>query len=531
MKSDSHAPGAKPSHSVSDIDECGIIELPRHLDPNGKLTEVENTEAFPFSVKRVFYLYDVPADSIRGGHSHYLAQEIIVAVSGSFVVEIDDGHKKKGYRLDRPYKGLYIKNGVWRNLDSFSSGSVCLVLTDQKYDEGDYVRDYNKFLRLTHNKDNSAEDNKQYKFVDLGINNLKYLDKLKAAAIRVIESGRYIGGAEVEALERDLISQSGAEYAIGVSNGLDALRLIFRANIELGRLKAGDEVIVAANTYIASVLAITDNGLKPVFVEPDEITLNLDSSKVEAAITPRTKAIMPVHLYGRVCWDSTLKEAARRHGLLVIEDNAQAIGAESRESGLYGHYCTGALGDAAALSFYPTKNIGALGDAGAVLTHDKDLANAVDALRNYGSDRRYHNIYRGLNCRLDPLQAAFVRVKLSDIDNETEHRQALANIYTSEIVNPKLILPLNLGDKSCVWHQYVVRTALRDEFRTFMSNNGVMTDVLYPTPPHLQPCYTEYAGLDLPITCSLAEEVVSLPVSATTTVEDAHEIAKIVNKF
>lgn len=296
-------------------------------------------------------------------------------------------------------------------------------------------------------------------------------------------------------------------------------------------MKAGDEVIVAANTYIASVLAITDNGLKPVFVEPDENTLNLDSSKIEAAITRRTKAIMPVHLYGRVCWDITLRETAKKHALVVIEDNAQAIGAVSHEPGLYGHYCTGALGDAAALSFYPTKNIGALGDAGAVLTHDKELAAAVNALCNYGSDRRYHNIYRGLNCRLDPLQAAFVGVKLSDLDNETAHRQAIADIYSSEINNPKLILPFNPGDKSCVWHQYVVRTANRDEFRNYMTSNGVMTDVLYPTPPHMQPCYTEYAGLDLPITCRLADEVVSLPVSTTTSIGDAHEITKIVNKY
>lgn len=516
------------AHSMSDIDDCGIIDLPIHFDNNGKLTEVENTSAFPFKVSRVFYLYDVPADSQRGGHSHYLAQEIIVAVSGSFVVEIDDGHKKKRYRLDRPYKGLYIKNGVWRNLDSFSAGSVCLVLTDRKYDEADYVRDYSHFLTLTHEKEDCK---KEYKFVDLGVNNRKYIDKLKDAAIRVIESGRYIGGQEVEALERELTGLTGAPYAIGVSNGLDALRLILRGYIELGRLQRGDEVIVAANTYIASVLAITDNGLKPVFVEPDEHTLNLDSTKIEAAITTRTKAIMPVHLYGKVCWDKTLREVAIKHGLLVVEDNAQAIGAVSREPGIFGHHVAGALGHAAAFSFYPTKNIGALGDAGAVVTHDEQLAKAVNALRNYGSDRRYHNIYAGLNCRLDPIQAAFVRVKLSDIDNETEHRQKIAEIYSTEIDNPKVMLPENPGDDRCVWHQYVVRVRERDEFRSFLSKHGVMTDVLYPTPPHLQPCYSEYAALDLPITCQLASEVVSLPVSTTTSIEDAHEIAKIVNLF
>lgn len=529
MNTESPAPKYN-SHLVSDIDNCHIIELPRHFDPNGKLTEVENTSAFPFNVKRVFYLYDVPADSQRGGHSHHLAQEIIVAVSGCFDVEIDDGYKKKRYRLDRPYMGLYIQQGVWRNLDCFSAGSVCLVLTDQKYDEADYVRDYNYFLTITHPKTREDKD-RVYKFVDLGVNNRKYIDQLKEAAIRVIESGRYIGGAEVEALERDLATMTGAPYSIGVSNGLDALRLILRAYIELGRLNRGDEVIVAANTYIASVLAITDNGLKPLFVEPDEQTFNLDSSKVEDAITPRTKAIMPVHLYGRVCWDKALREIASKHNLLVIEDNAQAIGAESLEPGMLGHHTTGALGHAAAFSFYPTKNVGALGDAGAVVTHDAQLAKAVDALRNYGSDRRYHNVYAGLNCRLDPLQAAFVRVKLDDIDNETEHRRKIAGIYCTEIKNPKVTLPVNTGDNSCVWHQFVVKVTDREGFRSFLSNHGVMTDVLYPTPPHLQPCYREYATLDLPVTCRLANEVVSLPVSPTTSVEDAHEISRIVNMF
>lgn len=522
-------PNNNVSHSQSDISACRIIDLPRHFDPNGKLTEVENTPAFPFNIKRVFYLYDVPADSQRGGHSHYQAQEIIVALSGCFDVEIDDGHRKKRYRLDRPYKGLYIKNGIWRNLDNFSAGAVCLVLTDQKYDENDYVRDYNTFLRLTHDK--TEVGSKQYKFVDLSVNNLKYIDRLKEAAIRVIESGRYIGGTEVESLEQDLKDLTGARHAIGVSNGLDALRLILRAYIELGHIKRGDEVIVAANTYIASVLAITDNGLKPVFVEPSEATLNLDSSKIEAAITKRTKAIMPVHLYGRVCWDEKMKEIVSKYGLLVIEDNAQAIGAVSRVAGIYGDFNTGALGHAAALSFYPTKNIGALGDAGAVLTHDKELADAVDALRNYGSDVRYHNLYAGLNCRLDPIQAAFIRVKLIDIDNETEHRQRIADIYNMYINNPGILLPPNPGDNSCVWHQYVVQTENRGEFRTYMSDHGVMTDVLYPTPPHLQPCYSEYASLELPVTCRLAGRVVSLPVSPTTTEKDAREIADIVNMY
>lgn len=517
------------THSTSNIDDCGIIDLPRHLHPNGSLTEVENTTAFPFKVKRVFYLYDVPADSTRGGHSHHMAQELIVAVSGSFDVTIHDGHRQHTYNLSRPYRALHITAGVWRTLQNFSAGSVCLVLTSEEYSETDYVRDFNYFLRLTATKETIGK--KVYPFLDLATVNAPYIDEIRRTAIDVIDSGRYIGGKEVEGLEYDLCQLTGAPYAVGVSNGLDALRLILRAYIELGRLQPGDEVIVPANTYIASVLAVTDSGLKPVFVEPDPVTMNLSGEGVTAAIGTNTKAIMPVHLYGRAAWDEKMAEVAHDNGLIVVEDNAQAIGASAAFPGLYGKHATGALGHAAAFSFYPTKNIGALGDAGAVTTHDKELAATVAALHNYGSDRRYHNIYAGLNCRLDPIQAAMLRVKLRHIDSETEHRRALAKIYSSHITNPKVTLPLIDKPDLSVWHQYVVRVADRDAFREYLASHGVQTDVHYATPPHLQPCYSNYATLDLPITCRIASEVVSLPISACTTEADAIEIAEIINRY
>lgn len=516
------------SHSCSDIGRCGIIDLPRHFDINGDLTVVENTRAFPFSVKRVFYLYDVPADSERGGHSHFKAQELIVAVSGAFDVTINDGHGKRSFHLDRPYKALYIEAGIWRTLQNFSSGSVCLVLTSEKYDEDDYVRSFDDFMRLTSKK---MDVGRHFKFLDLAICNAPYIDEIKKAAIDVIESGRYIGGAEVIALEHDLKVLTGAPFAIGVSNGLDALRLIFRGYIELGRLRPGDEVIVPANTYIASVLAVTDCGLIPVFVEPDPETLNLDSHRVEAAVTSRTRAILPVHLYGRVCWDSTLAATAARNNLIVVEDNAQAIGAVSDTIGLFGSRAAGGLGHAAAFSFYPTKNIGAVGDAGAVTTFDENLARTVRALGNYGSDRRYHNIFAGLNCRLDPIQAAMIRVKLRHIDDETEHRLKIADVYDGLIKNPKVTLPVKGKEGTTVWHQYVVRVDDRDTFRKYLLDNGVETDVHYAVPPHLQPCYSQYASLDLPITCRIADTVVSLPISRCTTVSDAREIAEIINNY
>lgn len=522
------SPVSFDSHTMSKISNCGIIDLPHFFDLNGDLSVVENTQVFPFAVKRVFYLYDVPADSERGGHSHFKAQELIVAVSGSFDVTIHDGREKCTFHLDRPYKALYIESGIWRTLQNFSSGSVCLVLTSEKYDEGDYVRSFTDFLKLTSQKKNG---DKHYPFLDLAVCNAPYIDEIKKAAIGVIESGRYIGGGEVAAFENDLMALTGVPYAVGVSNGLDALRLIFRGYMELGRLKASDEVIVPANTYIASLLAVTDCGLTPVFVEPDPVTLNLDSRKVESALTERTRAVLPVHLYGRVCWDQTLVEMVSRYNLIVVEDNAQAIGAVSKTEGLFGRRSAGALGHAAAFSFYPTKNIGALGDAGAVTTFDAELAKAVRALSNYGSDRRYHNVYTGLNCRLDPIQAAMIRVKLRHMDDETDHRRKIAEVYATSIRNPKLILPLMDQHGSMVWHQYVVRVTDRDDFRKYLMDHGVETDVHYAVPPHLQPCYAQFASLDLPVTQQIADTVVSLPVSRCTTVEDAREIAEIINHY
>ena len=369
----------------------------------------------------------------------------------------------------------------------------------------------------------------KYPFLDLGTVNAPFAEALKTAAAKVIDSGRYIGGDEVTEFEKALAAKTGTDYCIGVSNGLDALRLIFRAYKELGRLKDGDEVIVPANTYIASVLAVTDNGLSPVFVEPDEKTLNLDTSLIEKALTDKTKAILTVHLYGRACYDELMANTARKHNLLIIEDNAQAIGAMSAYPSPRGNHNTGALGNAAAFSFYPTKNLGALGDAGAVTTDDPELASAIRALANYGSDRRYHNIYEGFNCRLDPIQAAFLNVKLPYTDKENEHRRALAAIYNSHIANNLIIKPT--FDDNCVWHQYVIRSEYRDDLQRFLTENGVGTDINYPLPPHLQPCYQRYSSLNLPLSEKLGREVLSLPMSSCTSEEDALAISQIVNRF
>ncbi|MDE5929344.1 MAG: DegT/DnrJ/EryC1/StrS family aminotransferase [Muribaculaceae bacterium] len=366
----------------------------------------------------------------------------------------------------------------------------------------------------------------KYPFLDLATINAPFNAEIKDALCRVTDSGRYIGGPEVERLEAAMAELTGARHAIGTSNGLDALRLILRGYMELGRMRPGDEVIVPSNTYIASVLAVSDCGLVPVPVEPRRDTMNLDSRRLEEAIGPRTRAIMAVHLYGRIATDDRMLDLAARHRLLLIEDAAQAIGARDEHGRAAGN-----IGHAAGFSFYPTKNIGALGDAGAVTTSDPQLAEAIAALRNYGSDYTYHNIYQGLNCRLDPMQAAVVALKLPHTAEVNAYRRRLAEIYNSEISNPLIEKPLFQPDDYCVWHQYVVKTAERDRFRNFLADNGVETLVHYPVPPHLQPCYPQLAGLSLPVAEQLGRQVTSLPITACTSEQDALEISRIINRY
>ncbi|MDE6715805.1 MAG: DegT/DnrJ/EryC1/StrS family aminotransferase [Muribaculaceae bacterium] len=370
----------------------------------------------------------------------------------------------------------------------------------------------------------------RYPFLSLRESNDKLMGDLERVAGEVIRSGSYLRGRYTSELESKLAEYCGAPYCVATSNGLDSLRLIFRAYMSMGILFPGDEVIVPANTYIASVLAITENCLIPVFVEPNPVTMNLDTERIEECINMRTRAILTVHLYGNTCYDENLKRIAKDYDLKLIEDNAQAFGAKSDVESDYGTWVAGSLGDAAALSFYPTKNLGALGDAGAVVTHDKELADCVRAIANYGSDTRYHNIYKGLNCRIDELQAAFLLEKLKYIDGESVRRRKIADIYSSEIDNPLIMSPLNLHNETQVWHQYVVRTEYREEFVKYLKDNGVGRDIHYAVPPHKQPCYLEYADLESPITEMLANQVVSIPI-ANVSEEDAHEISRIINAF
>jgi dTDP-4-amino-4,6-dideoxygalactose transaminase len=394
------------------------------------------------------------------------------------------------------------------------------------------------------------------KFLDLEKINAQYAQELKEAAARVIDSGWYLLGNEVKNFEAHLADYIGVKHAIGVANGLDALRLILKAYIEMGIMQEGDEVIVPAHTYIASVLAISDNRLKPVFVEPDIHTYNIDISLIEKQITPRTKAILVVHLYGLVCWSGELEAIAKKYNLKVIEDNAQAIGAvysrqsavgscESGDRGLevgvitqnseLGTKKTGSLGDAAGFSFYPGKNLGALGDSGAVTTNDDELATMIRALGNYGSKQKYVNEYQGLNSRLDEIQAAFLDVKLKHIDDENQRRREVAAYYLDNIKNDKIILPLITDNckllTANVWHLFVIRCAERDRLQQYLADNGVQTLIHYPIPPHKQGAYIQFNDSCFPITELIHNEVLSLPISSVIDINEVTKVATLLNGF
>ena len=359
------------------------------------------------------------------------------------------------------------------------------------------------------------------KFLDLQKINLQYQEEIEDKLLETFRSGWYLLGNEVKNFEANLATYIGSPNAIGVANGLDALRLIFKAYLELGQLKFGDEVIVPANTYIASLLAITDNRLKPVFAEPNIENFNLDISKIEALITPKTKAIMVVHLYGQICWSKELEALAKKYNLKIIEDNAQAIGAE------WNGIKTGNLGDAAGFSFYPGKNLGALGDAGAVTCKDDLLARTIRALANYGSEEKYINKYQGLNSRLDEIQASVLDVKLKYIDADNDKRRIIAEQYVAGIKNDKIILPiLPSQPKEHVYHIFVIRTAKREKLQKYLTENGVQTLIHYPTPPHKQKAYKYFNNLSFPITEKIHEEVLSLPISP---VMEDDEVTKIIN--
>lgn len=352
-----------------------------------------------------------------------------------------------------------------------------------------------------------------------------HLSELQAAVSRVVASGWYLQGAEVAGFESAYAAYIGTRHAVSCGNGLDALTLILRAYVEMGVMQQGDEVIVPANTYIATLLSITENGLVPVLVEPRLDTLQIDPERIECAITSRTRAVMIVHLYGRCAYTERIGEVCKLHGLKLLEDNAQAHGC------LFGTCRTGALGDAAAHSFYPGKNLGAFGDAGAVTTDDEELARVVRSLGNYGSPRKYVFDYKGKNSRMDEVQAAVLSVKLKYLDADNEARRRVAHYYYEHLSPAVVTLPQMLRDAQCVYHLFPVLCSRRDELQQHLRGLGVQTLVHYPIPPHRQRCYSEWSQRSLPITEQIAATELSLPISPVLTLDEAAEVVRCVNAF
>lgn len=363
------------------------------------------------------------------------------------------------------------------------------------------------------------------KFLDLKKVNEQHFSELDESFKKVLNSGWYIHGDECKEFEREFAEFCGVKHVIGVGNGLDALIIIIRAYKELGLMKEGDEIIVPANTYIATILAISANNLTPVLVEPDITTYNIDASLIEDKITPRTRAIMIVHLYGQAVDMDAINDLSKKHSLIVIEDSAQAHGA------YYKGKRTGSLGNASGFSFYPGKNLGSLGDAGAVTTNDDHLANAVRAIANYGSHEKYVNKYKGLNSRLDELQAAFLLVKLKYLDKENNKRREVANYYIENIKNQKIILPSVKDKDSHVWHLFVIRTDNRNELQKYLSENEINTMIHYPIPPHKQDAYSEWNNRSYPITEKIHREVLSLPMSPVIEDNQILKIVQVLNEY
>lgn len=359
------------------------------------------------------------------------------------------------------------------------------------------------------------------KFLDLKKINNRYREEIDSRIKNILDKGWYLQGEENENFTKNFANFCGTKFALGVANGLDALNLIIKA-YGFGN---GDEIIVPANTYIATILAISENGCIPILVEPDIKTYNINPDSIEEKITSKTKAIMVVHLYGQAVQMEKIWKIAKKYNLKIIEDSAQAHGA------IYQENRTGNLGDASGFSFYPGKNLGCMGDGGAVTTNDEELFNKIKAIANYGSDRKYHHIYKGVNSRLDEIQAAVLDIKLKHLDSDNNKRREISKYYRENIKNSKLILPETYDEKSHVWHIFAVRTHNRDEFQKYLTEKGIQTIIHYPTPPHKQGAYKEWNNLSFPITEEIHNTILSLPISPVMTDSEIEKVVEVVNEY
>ena len=359
------------------------------------------------------------------------------------------------------------------------------------------------------------------KFLDLKKINNRYREEIDSRIKNILDKGWYLQGEENENFTKNFANFCGTKFALGVANGLDALNLIIKA-YGFGN---GDEIIVPANTYIATILAISENGCIPILVEPDIKTYNINPDSIEEKITTKTKAIMVVHLYGQAVQMEKIWKIVKKYNLKIIEDSAQAHGA------IYQENRTGNLGDASGFSFYPGKNLGCMGDGGAVTTNDEELFNKIKAIANYGSDRKYHHIYKGVNSRLDEIQAAVLNIKLKHLDSDNNKRREISKYYRENIKNSKIILPETYDEKSHVWHIFAVRTQNRDEFQKYLTEKGIQTIIHYPTPPHKQGAYKEWNNLSFPITEEIHNTILSLPISPVMTDSEIEKVVEVVNEY
>ncbi len=516
-----------------------LVSSPVISDRRGKLTFTEHKNSLPWICRRNFIIYDTPERELRGYHAHKTTHQCLICVAGRIIVLVDNGVNRIEVELDSPNKSLLIPPMVWSSQTYVKPGSVLVVLASEKHIPENYIHDYSQFLSLSNQFAESGTRNKceveeeieleesiiRVPFLDIKGINKPLETQFTAAFSRVLESGCFILGPEVEAFEHEWSAYCHADHCVGVGSGLAALHLLLVA----AGVKPHHEVIVPSNTYIATVLAISQTGATPVFVEPNPLTHTLDASGLCAAITKNTHSIMTVDLYGQTSDMDPILVIAKQYGVFVFSDSAQGHGAR------YKGRITGSLCDASCFSFYPSKNLGALGEAGAVVTNNADLANRVRILRNYGSSTRYYNEFKGFNERMDPVQAAFLRCKIPHLDYLNCKRSYIASCYMKSLANISwLTLPLVPEWSSPCWHLFVIFVhGCRDALSEYLTKNQVDSIVHYPVPPHLQECYKDLnlKKGSFPVAEKLAGGVISIPICPTLSDEQVGHVVKTIISF
>ena len=498
-----------------------LIELPKIEDSRGNLSFIEGGRHIPFDIRRIYYLYDVPHGQDRGAHAHKALWQVMIPLSGSFEITLHDGTNSFQFLMNKANHGLLVPPGHWRLLGHFEPGTTCLVLASEDYIESDYIHDYNEFIEWRRSEEQKP---RTVSFLNVGATYNSIKSEINRAVLRTMESGHYILGPEVDAFEKEFARFVGTKHAIGVGNGMEALTLTLRA----WGIGEGDEVIVPAHTFIATWLAVSAVGATPVPVDLDANTHNINPALIESVITSRTRAIMPVHLYGLPADMQPICDTAKRYNLLVLEDAAQAHGATYQGQG------AGGIGHAAGFSFYPGKNLGAFGDGGAITTNDDTLAERLKTLRNYGSPKKYvHDELHGVNSRLDEIQAAILRVKLKHLTQWNARRRDIAHYYLDHIRHPDIQLPTLPQSVESSWHLFAIKCADRDGLQKFLASQNVQTLVHYPLTPFEQKAYAHLPcdAAKFPAATLLARTCLSLPIDPHMRLEDAQHVVAAIDKW